>query len=183
MKAEKIKQSIIEAKLQKDKPVKEAEIMGVKGYLFEVSSALMEDWRMYANAVKFDKDKQENVPDYEKQRLSNAKLVQISFRDEDGNFVFEDSDVAILGGIKTRYIDPVYRSALQINGFTEDGIETILKNLIAIIGADGLYDTLESLGFPSPKCSKNIQSGSSEPSGPANTTGQRDKRPKTGGQD
>lgn len=182
MKAEEIKKAIITKKLEKEKPAKEAEIMGIKGFLFEVSSALMEDWRYYCNATKYDKDKQEEVPDRDVRRLANAKLVQITFRDENGQLVFEDSDVALIAGIKTRFIDPVFRDALQINGFTRDGVEAILKNLIATNGADGLYGILASLGFPCPVCSKNTPQKSSEPNGLSSTTGQQVRRPKTGGQ-
>lgn len=176
MKAEEIKKAIIARKIEVSKPVKEAEILGVRGWLFEVSSALMEDWRSYCNAVN-----SEGRPDYDKRRLAPAKLVQVTFRDEGGNLVFEDNDVALLGGIKARYIDPVYRDAIQINGFSEDGVQSILKNLIATIGEDGLFDILARLGCRCPKCSNDIPQENSGVSGSASSTGRQAQPPKTGG--
>jgi len=177
VKAEEIKKAIIDKKIEKKKPVIEAVIHGVKGWLFRVSSASMEDYRSFRNAVKDD-----GTPDYDKRRLANGKLVQISFRDEDGNFVFEDGDIALIAGIDELEIFPVCRKIWDINGLSDESIESLLKNLIGILGGDGLYDILGKLGYQCPSCSKNTNTSSSESNGAAKSTGQQARQQKTGGQ-
>lgn len=177
MKAEEIKKAIIAKKIEKAKPVMEAEILGVKGWLFRSSSASMEDYRVYRNAVKDD-----GMPDYDKRRLANGKLVQISFRDEDGSLVFDNSDIAVIAGIDELDIFPVCRKIWNINGLSDESIESLLKNLIGILGVDGFYDMLGKIDVPCPKCTKNSNTSSSESNGPAKDTGPQDRRPKTGGQ-
>jgi len=177
MKAEEIKKAIIAKKIEKAKPVIDAEILGVKGWLFRVSSAAMEDYREYRNAVKDD-----GLPDYGKRRLANGKLVQISFRDEGGSLVFDDSDIALIAGIDELDIFPVCRKIWNINGLSDESIESLLKNLIGIFGVDGFYDMLGKIGVPCPNCSKGGSTSSCESNGAAKSTGPQDKPPTTGGQ-
>lgn len=177
MKAEEIKKAIIAKKLEKKKTVGEAVILGVGGFLYRASSALFEDYRAYRNAVKDD-----GTPDYEKRRLANGKLVQISFRDEEGNFVFEDSDVPVIAGIDEIEIFPLCRKIWTVNGLSDESIEALLKNLIGILGVDGLYALLASINAPCPNCSKGSSTTSSESNGAAKSTGPQGKPPTTGGQ-
>ena len=178
MKAEDIKKTIIARKIEKAKPVSEAEILGVKGWLFRVSSALMEDWRQYRNAIKPD-----GKPDLDKTRLAPAKLVQISFRDEQGDRVFDDADVAVIAGIDEKEIGPICRKIMTINGYSDESLESLLKNLIAITGVGGLYDLLASINAPCPNCSKDSTPSSSESNGSASGTGLQEPQPNPGGQD
>jgi len=152
--AQQIKEAIIKAKTDNPKkPQEECEILGVKGWLFKVSSYEMEGYREYAN----NKD-----GDYRK--LSAAKLVQIAFRSKDGTVCFSEKDVPILAGLDNEVIDPVCKAILRINGFSQSGMEEILKNLIVILGVDGLYELLASIGAPCPNCGKDTSFTSSESS-------------------
>lgn len=142
------------------KPIEPAEILGVKGWLFRPSSYEMEGWR------ELYKDN-----DPAKRRLSPAKLIQISFRDEDGTAVFEELDLPIIAGIEDSQINPIVRRILAINGYGDEGAEIILKNLIAILGVDGVYDSLASIGAACPNCLKNTANTSCESNISANDTG------------
>lgn len=166
MKAEEIKKAIQEKKAQKKKFIEEAEILEVKGFLYRASSYEMEGWRAYSNAVT-----DEGKPDENKRRLSPSKLIQISFRDEDGLKVFEELELPFIGGIEDTEINKVFKRCLAINGYGGEGIEAILKNLVAIVGVDGVYASLVNIGCPCPNCSKDIQPTSSESNGSASNTG------------
>lgn len=152
--AQQIKEAIIKAKTENPKkPQEECEILGVKGWLFKASSYEMEGYRDYAN------NKEGNF-----RKLSAAKLVQVSFRSKDGTACFSEKDVPILAGLDDEVINPVFRAALRINGFSVEGMEGILKNLLIALGVDGLYDLLASIGAQCPNCSKDTRSTSSESS-------------------
>lgn len=172
MKAEEIKKAILTEIVKKAEPVKEAVILNVTGWLFECSLAQWEEWRAVRNAV-LDNGK----PDMEKRKLAPGKLIQISFRDKDGNLVFDDGDIILLStSLKVRQLDRICRDICDINGFSDESIEGLLKNLIAITGVDGFYDILAKLGFPCPKCAKDIQSKSSDSNGFVSITGPQDKQ-------
>jgi len=177
MKAEEIKKAILAEMIKKPEPVKEAVILGVTGWLYECSLAQWEDWRAVRNAV-LDNGK----PDTAQRRLAPAKLIQISFRDSEGNLVFDDADIALLSTLKVRQQDRLCRDISEINGFSDESIEGLVKNLIAITGVDGFYDILGKLGFPCPKCAKYTQLKNSEDSGSSSTTGPQVRPQKTGEQ-
>ncbi len=142
--AQQIKEAIIKAKTENPKkPQEECEILGVKGWLFKVSSYEMEGYRDYAN------NKEGNF-----RKLSAAKLVQISFRSKDGTACFSEKDVPILAGLDDEVINPVYRAVLRINGFSPEGLKGILKNLLITLGINGLYELLASINAPCPNCGK-----------------------------
>jgi hypothetical protein len=166
MKADEIKKLILEKKNRPVKPVEEAEILGVKGWLKRSSSYQMEGWRTVANATKRD-----NAPDEDRRRLAPAKLIQISFCDEDGKLVFEELDLALIGGIEDAEINRVFKRCLSINGYGGEGIEAILKNLIAIVGTDGVYASLANIGAVCPNCKNVTASTSCENSISASDTG------------
>jgi hypothetical protein len=173
MKAEEIKKAIQTKKSQKLKSVEEAEILGVKGFLYRSSSFEMEGWRACSNALN-----KEGEPDENKRRLSPSKLIQISFRDEDGLKVFEELDLPFIGGIEDSEINRVFKRCLAINGYGGEGIEALLKNLVAIVGVDGVYASLVSIGCPCPNCTQDTRHTSSESNGSANSTGQQVRRQK-----
>jgi len=114
----------------------------------------MESYRDYANNKEGDY-----------RRLSAAKLVQISLRSKDGTVCFSEKDVPILAGIDDIDIRPICQAAQRINGYSPEGLEEILKNLLIILGIDGLYGLLENIGAHCPNCGKDTQSTSSENSG------------------
>ncbi len=120
----------------------------------------MEGWRELSS----DKDPA-------KRRLGSAKLIQISFKAEDGTAVFEELDLPIIAGIEDAQINPITRRVIAINGYGNEGAEEILKNLIAILGVDGVYDSLASINAPCPNCSKDMKNTSSKSSISASDTG------------
>lgn len=169
MKATDIKKAIQDKKSQKKKPTEETEILGVKGFLYKSSSYEMEGWRTYSNALD-----NESKPDEHKRKLSPAKLIQISFRDEDGIKVFEELDLPFIGGIDDDEINRVFKRCLAINGYGGEGIEAILKNLVAIVGTDGVFASLVNIGCHCPNCSKDTQRTNLESSGHASNTGRQE---------
>lgn len=173
MKANDIKKAIQNKRAEKKKPTEEIEIVGVKGFLYKSSSYEMEGWRSYSNATTDDGKSDEN-----KRRLSPAKLIQISFRDEDGTKVFEELDLPFIGGIEDAEINRVFKRCLAINGYGGEGIEAILKNLLAIVGEDGLFASLVNIGCRCPNCSKSTQPTNSESNGSASNTGPQDRHQK-----
>lgn len=181
MKAQEIKKAIVAKMTEKKKPVKSVTILNIEGFLYEVGCGQWEEWRALKNAV-ITEGKDAGKPDMSIRKMAPGKLIQLSFRDEDGELVFEHADVPMLSNIPTRQIETVCRDIMQINGFDDDSIEILLKNLILITGVDGLYDILAKLGFPCPKCSKDTLPVNSEPNGQSNTTGPQARQPKIGGQ-
>lgn len=170
MTAEQIKKAIIEKKVQRPKPIESAEILGIRGFLFRSSSFNMEAWRELAS----DKDPQ-------KSHLAPAKLIQISFCDEAGTPVFEDLDMTLIAGIDDAEIRPVYNRCMAINGFGREGAEVLLKNLLTILGADGVYALLESMDAPCPNCIKATAATSSKNNGLPSSSGPQERPPKGGG--
>ena len=159
--AQQIKEAIIKAKIENPrKPQEECVILGVKGWLFKVSSFEMEGYREYANNKEGDFRK-----------LSAAKMVQISFRSKDGTACFGEKDVPIIAGLDEEVINPVYRAAMRINGFSLEGLEGILKNLLITLGIDGLYELLANINAPCPNCRKDTPNTSSGSSTSASNTG------------
>jgi len=166
MNAEQIKKAILEKKTRPTEPVEPATLLGVEGWLFRASSYQMEGWRQVANAIKPD-----GSPDDDRRKLSPSKLIQISFRDKENNLVFEDLDLPVIGGMLDTEISPIFKRCLAINGYGGEGIEAILKNLIAITGTDGVYASLVNIGAPCPNCGKGIQSMNSASNTIVNNTG------------
>jgi hypothetical protein len=166
MKAEEIKKAIQAKKAEKQKAVEKAELEGIEVFLYQSSSYEMEGWRSYSNALN-----KEGEPDENKRRLSPSKLIQITCRDDDGNLVFDESDVPFIGGLSDTEVNRVFKRCLAINGYGGEGIEAILKNLVAIVGVDGVFASLGNIGCPCPNCSKDTQPTSSESNGSASNTG------------
>jgi len=167
MNAAEIKKAILAKKTQPVQPVEKAEIFGVEGWLFRATSYQFEGWR----DVSSDKDA-------EIRRLNPAKLIQISFRDKENNPVFEELDIPVIGGIPDTEINPIFKRCLAINGYGGEGIEALLKNLIAITGIDGVYASLANINAPCPNCGKDTKNTSSGSNGPASNTGPSATQPK-----
>lgn len=174
MNAEQIKKAIFDKKTRPVEPADTAEIYGIEGWLFRTTSYQMEDWRAWSNASKPD-----GSPDEEKRRLGPAKLIQLSFRDKEGNQVFEELDVAIIGGMPDAEINSIFKRCLAINGYGGEGIEAILKNLLAIVGVDGVYASLANINAPCPNCGKDTPNTSSGSNGSASNTGPQEGRRKS----
>jgi hypothetical protein len=153
-------------KVQPAEPVEAAKVFGIKGWLFKPTSFQMEGWRSMVNAVREDGTADDDV-----RKLAPAKLIQISFRDKQGNPVFEELDLPMIGGMPDDQINPLRLTILRINGMNLEGFEDILKNLIAIHTVDGVYALLASIGAPCPNCTKDTAPTSSRNNGSASDTG------------
>jgi hypothetical protein len=57
-----------------------------------------------------------------------ARLVALSCRDEDGNRLFTDKDVAALGEKNAAALDRVFTAALKHNAFSAEDVEDIAGN-------------------------------------------------------
>jgi len=166
MNAAEIKTAILKEHTKPAKPVEKRAIFGFEGWLFKPTSYQMEGWRQMANAVNPD-----GSADEEKQKLAAAKLVQISFRDSENNPVFDELDLPVIAGMPDDQIHPLRLAILRINGMNTEGFEAVLKNLIAIIGIDGVYALLANINAPCPNCRKDTPNTSSGSSTSASNTG------------
>lgn len=164
-----IKKAIIDQHVAKKEPAGTAELFGVQGWLYKVGSFAMEGFRRMAN----DEDPAVSA-------LAPAKLVQISFCGAGGEPIFEDLDVTMLAGMPDDQIYPVYKKCLAINGFGTEGVERLLKNCVTILGIDGVYASLASMGFPCPGCTPSTAPKSSESSGSPKSTGRPEAPPSPG---
>ncbi len=173
MNAEEIKKAIIEKHTKPAKPVQSAEIFGIEGWLFKATSAQMEGWLSIMNAVKKD-----NSPDEDIRKLAAAKLVQISFRDKDNKSVFEELDLPMIAGMPYDQIQPIRVAILRINGMSTEGFEDVVKNLIAVLGTDGVFALLAKIGAACPNCGKDTPLTNSESNGSASNTGPAETQPK-----
>ena len=151
--AKEIKKQLLDKRTEPAKPVEPCEFAGVKGWLWRCNSLQMNGWRDYVNHE-----------DPEQSRLSDAKLVQISFRDKQGDYVFTEKGLSIIAGFDDGDVRPIVNAALRINGYSAEGLEAIVKNLVATIGADGLYEKLQTMGYQCPVCSTSTANTSSESS-------------------
>ncbi len=57
-----------------------------------------------------------------------AKLVALCVVDDDGNRVFSDGDVLALGRKGAKAISRIYAAASELNGISDEDLETIVKN-------------------------------------------------------
>lgn len=85
-------------------------------------------------------------PETAKKKLALATLVAVSLCDKNGKRRYEDLDVTRLAGFKpAKELDNIKDIALRINGYGAEGVEEILKNLLRMIGEDGLRDLQENI--------------------------------------
>jgi hypothetical protein len=76
--------------------------------------------------------------------LSLAKLVQLSLHDKKGDRIYEHLEITQLAGFKpAKELENISDIAMRINGYSAEGVEEILKNLLRIFGDDGLLELRE----------------------------------------
>ena len=114
-------------------PKEEAEVAGIKVWIFGLTSYELEEWRLVRNN-----------PDGVDAQLATAKLLQLALRDENGSRVFTVKELAIIAGLPARDLEPLSRVALRLSGFGVEAEAEILKNLLKIRGGDGLSEQPES---------------------------------------
>ena len=120
-------------------PKEEVDIAGIKVWVHGLTSYQLEEWRMLRNNP-------EGIDAY----LSTAKLLQLALRDETGACIFTAKELAIIGGMPAKDIEPLSRVALRLSGYGVEAEEAILKNLLKIHGDDGSSNSQESTNVPSP---------------------------------
>lgn len=110
-------------------PKEEQEIAGVKVWIYGLTSYELEEWRLMRNN-----------PEAVDAELSTAKLLQLGLRDETGAKIFTAKELAIIGGLPAKDIEPLSRVILKLSGFGVEAEAAILKNLLKIPGGDGLSE-------------------------------------------
>lgn len=129
-------------------PKEEQEIAGVKVWVHGLTSYQLEEWRMLRNN-----------PEGINANLSTAKLLQLALRDETGERIFEPNELAIIGGLPAKDIEPLSRVALRLSGYGVEAEAAILKNLLGIPGGDGSSEQPENTSAASPNSSEDTPAG------------------------
>ena len=145
--AKQIKQAILD--LRNQVPKEEHEIAGVKVWVHGLTSYELEEWRI-----------SRNNPEGVDTRLSTAKLLQLALRDETGAQIFQANELAIIGGLPAKDLEPLSRVALRLSGFGVEAEAAILKNLLKIPGVAGLLERQESTDAALPSSSEDTPDGS-----------------------
>ena len=130
-------------------PKEEQEVAGVKVWVHGLTSYELEEWRMLRNN-----------PDQVDANLSTAKLLQLALRDETGTKIFTAKELAIIGGLPAKDIEPLSRVALRLSGYGVEAEAAILKNLLKSPGGDGSSNSQESTNVPSQSSSEDTPAGS-----------------------
>jgi hypothetical protein len=144
--AKKIKRAIMD--LRNQIPKEEHEVAGVKVWVHGLTSYELEEWRLVRNN-----------PDAVDTKLSTAKLLQLTLRDETGVRIFSPNEIAILGGLPAKDLEPLSRTAMKLSGYGVEAEAAILKNLLTIPGGDGSSEQPESTSVPSPNSAEGIPDG------------------------
>lgn len=129
-------------------PKEEHEIAGIKVWIHGLTSYELEGWRLVRNN-----------PDEGLVRLSTAKLLQLSMRDETGVRVFQDNELAIIGGLPAIELEPLSRAAMRLSGYGVEAQGEILKNLLQTPGGNGSLEQPESTNAASPNSVNDTQDG------------------------
>ena len=90
----------------------------------------------------------------------SAKLLQLALRDETGAKIFSAKELAIIGGLPAKDLEPLSRTAMKLSGFGVEAEAAILKNLLKTLGGDGSSEQPESTNAASPNSSKGTPDGS-----------------------
>ena len=129
--AKQIKKAILD--LRNQIPKEEQEVAGVKVWVHGLTSYELEEWRLLRNN-----------PDVVDNKLSTAKLLQLALRDETGTRIFKANELAMIGGLPAKDIEPLSRVALKLSGYGVEAEAAILKNLLMTPGDDGSSEQPEN---------------------------------------
>lgn len=129
-------------------PKEEHEVAGIKVWVYGLTSYELEEWRLVRNN-----------PDAVDAKLSTAKLLQLALRDETGAKIFSAKELAIIGGLPAKDLEPLSRTAMKLSGFGVEAEAAILKNLLKTLGGDGSSESQESTNAASPSSSSDIPDG------------------------
>jgi len=117
-------------------------------WVYGLTSYELEEWRLLRNN-----------PEAVDTQLSTAKLLQLALRDETGAKIFTAKELAIIGGLPAKDLEPLSRVALRLSGYGIDAEAAILKNLLRIPGDDGLSDLPENTESASQSSSNGTPAG------------------------
>ena len=130
-------------------PKEEHEVAGVKVWVYGLTECELEEWRMVRNS-----------PEAVDIKLSTAKLLQLALRDETGAKIFGVKELAIIGGLPAKDLEPLSRVAMKLSGYGVEAEAAILKNLLRTLGGDGSLEQPESTSAASQSSSKDTPAGS-----------------------
>jgi len=139
------------AKEQANIKPRKTKFFGADVWIWVLSSYEMEAWRAF-----------ETSDDPVQKNKSTAKLVQISVRDEDGNYVYPADSVDMIAGYRpASELDRIARESLELNGYGAAGAEQILKNLLGTPGGSSVPGSQENTDAASPNCTTDTPATSS----------------------
>ena len=142
-----IKRAILD--LRNQIPKEEQKVGEVVVWVYGLTSYELEEWRMLRNN-----------PEAVDNRLSTAKLLQLALRDETGAQIFQAKELALIGGLPAKDIEPLSRVALRLSGYGVEAEAAILKNLLKISGVDGSSGQPGNTSAASPSSSEDTPDGS-----------------------
>jgi hypothetical protein len=103
---------------------------GHPAWVFVFSGLDLECWRLYKLS-----------DDPKKQQFATAKLVQLCLCDKNGKRFYSDIEIPHIAGLKPgKEMDHIRDIAMRINGYSNEGLDEILKNLQTILGDSGLQE-------------------------------------------
>lgn len=120
-----------------------------KFLVYGLTSRELEEWRRYCRN-----------PEIMNPNLAIAKKIQLALHDNDGNLLFTDKDLMMLGDRPADFIEPIDKIIDKLSGLGFEAYQAILKNFAKTFGADGSSGQPESINAPS--------QSSSEESAPTN---------------
>ena len=135
--------------LQNQIPKEEHEIASVKVWVHGLSSYELEEWRLLRNN-----------PEGVDSQLSTAKLLQLALRDETGVRIFDANELAVIGGLPAKEIEPLSRVALKLSGYGVEAEAAILKNLLRTTGGNGSLEQPGNTKAQSQSSSEDTPDGS-----------------------
>jgi len=109
------------------------DVAGIKVWIHGLTSYELEEWRILRNN-----------PEGINANLSTAKLLQLALRDESGAKIFTAKELAIIGGMPAKDLEPLSRVALRLSGYGVEAEKAILKNLLRTPGVGGSSEQPES---------------------------------------
>ena len=145
--AKQIKKAMLD--LRGQIPKEKQEVAGVEVWVHGLTSYELEEWRLVRNN-----------PEAVDSKLSTAKLLQLALRDETGAQIFTSKELALIGGLPAKNIEPLSRTALRLSGYGVEAEAAILKNLLMTRGGDGSLEQPGSTDAASPNSSEDTPGGS-----------------------
>ena len=130
-------------------PKEKHKIAEIEVWVHGLTSYELEEWRLVRNN-----------PEGVDRMLSTAKLLQLALRDENGKRIFQANELAVIGGLPAKFIEPLSRIAMKLSGYGVEAGAAILKNLLRTPGGDGSSEQPGSTDAASPSSLEGTPAGS-----------------------